>query len=83
MADSEKFEDLIEILGGEEKVNELYRKYGSEKISFASVKNFIKVRKIKLFLKQKKSIAEIASKSSVSKMTVYRLLKKFTKHKKK
>ena len=83
MGDYEKYDVLIKILGGENKIHELYRWFGSEKISFAKLEHFIKNRKIKSFLNQKKSIAKIASETAVSKMTVYRLLKKSrTKNKK-
>jgi predicted DNA-binding protein YlxM (UPF0122 family) len=83
MADTDKYFEIINILGGEKKIDELYQRLGSEKISIVSLRRFIKVQKVKLSYEQKKSIAKIASENGVSKMTVYRLIRKFRKFRKK
>ncbi|HKR05772.1 MAG TPA: hypothetical protein VJY62_14150 [Bacteroidia bacterium] len=80
---SEKYEDLIEILGGEKKIDELYKILGSQKISIISLKRFLKYEKIKTSYDQKKSIAKIAKENSVAKITVYRLIRKFRRCNKK
>ena len=67
--------DAIDGLG-EEKVEMLYDLYGSEKISPATLKSIMQTEKIRRMLAETKNVALIARKVKVSKMKVYREMKK-------
>ncbi len=70
----EKYKHIIEILG-EEKINELYFLFGSEKISLVTLRKILWENRVRKSLNGKKSIAQIAKENGVVKMTIYRLLK--------
>jgi DNA invertase Pin-like site-specific DNA recombinase len=70
-----KYLDIIEILG-EQKLNRLYEILGSEKLSVAALKKYLESNRIKESLNFSKPISRIASENGVSKMTIYRYLRK-------
>ena len=70
-----KYKSVINTIG-EEKVNELYNLLGSEKISMATLHRFITREKIIISLSEKKSVSRLAMDNGVSKMTIYRQLKR-------
>lgn len=71
----EKHKFLLSFLG-EEKVLELYRLFGNERISFATIKSFLEQEKIKSEALNKQSISSTARVCGVHRSTVYRQLKK-------
>lgn len=73
-----KYHDILNILG-EKKVDELYQLLGSEKISIASVKKFSLKRKIFTSLIGFKKVSDIAKENCISRMTIYREIKKSIK----
>jgi transcriptional regulator of acetoin/glycerol metabolism len=66
---------LISYLG-EEKIIELSTLFGNERISFASVKKFIKSRKISQEVIKQRSVKKAANLIGVHRSTIYRQLKK-------
>jgi len=70
----EKYLEAIERLG-DDALEELYSILGAEKISFASLRNLNRKRKI-LLSSSKGSVSKIAKENGVSRMTVYRLIRK-------
>ena len=74
----EKYFEAIDRLG-EDVLEEMYALLGSEKISFAALRNLKRKRKIMLNSNRKRSVTKIAKENGVSRMTVYRLIRKKTK----
>lgn len=72
--DTEKYKEIIDLLGVE-KVEKMYFIFGSKKISFATLRHFIRDEKIMNALKDGMSPQKIASKNGICKMTVYRHLR--------
>ncbi len=70
----ERYKHIIEILG-EEKINELYFLFGSEKISLVTLRRILWENNVRKSLNEKKSIAQVAKENGVVKTTIYRLLK--------
>lgn len=70
----EEYRALIRVLG-EEKIEKAYFILRSMKISFATMRNFIRNQKIMNSIKEGIPPDKIASTNGVSKMTVYRHLK--------
>lgn len=71
----EKHQLLLSHLG-EEKVIELHRLFGDEKISFAGVLRYIKLSKITKVVNKKKGVSQAARLLGVHRTTIYRQLKK-------
>jgi len=71
----EKYLEAIDRLG-EDVLEDMYALLGSEKISFAALRNMNRHRKILLNRTGKRSVTRIAKENGVSRMTVYRLLRK-------
>lgn len=69
----EKYLEAIDRLG-EDVLEEMYSILGAERISFASLRNFNRKRKIQL--NSKRPVSKIAKENGVSRMTVYRLIRK-------
>jgi uncharacterized protein YerC len=77
----EKHLNIINVLG-EQKVNELYRFLGAEKISMATLKKVIEKTRIAGSLFENKPITRIATEHGVSRMTIYRQIKKSNRNEK-
>lgn len=71
----QKYHHIITAIG-EQKVSELYQLLGAEKISMATLQKVIAKDKIEASLDGKKTITHLASEHGVSRMTIYRQLKK-------
>ncbi|MEO8086876.1 MAG: helix-turn-helix domain-containing protein [Bacteroidota bacterium] len=72
---SEKYLEAIARLG-DNILEEMYSLLGSEKISFAALRNMNRKRKILMNNSGKRSVTRIAKENGVSRMTVYRLIRK-------
>ena len=61
---------------GEEKIIELSTLFGNEQVSFASVKRYIKSKKIRQEVVKQNSVKKAAKLIGVHRSTIYRQLKK-------
>ncbi|MEO8149046.1 MAG: hypothetical protein ABI723_15475 [Bacteroidia bacterium] len=71
----EKYLDIINTIGAA-KVDELYNKLGTERISMATLKKIIAQNYIDGALRAKRSVANVAADRGVSRLTVYRVIHK-------
>ena len=71
----EKYQEIIELLG-EEKVERIYFIMGSAKVSFATIRKLIREKRILESINDGFPFQKIALKDRVSKMTVYRYIRK-------
>jgi transposase len=74
----EKYLEAINMLG-DDVLEEMYALLGSEKISFAALRNLNRKRKILMHSNGKRSITKIAKENGVSRMTIYRMIRKKNK----
>ncbi len=68
----EKYYEAIDLLG-EDTIEQLYLKFGAEKISFATLKNLCKKQRILKEAIKGRCITHVAKQYKVNRTTIYRL----------